>query len=70
MVTDIVDAHLGQARCRFGRYIHHSRISSLRNASDESKGCDHGQCGACTVHVNARRVRVRELPVKIEGLIA
>jgi len=32
------------------------------------KGCDHGQCGACTVHVNGRRVNsCLTLAVTMEG---
>lgn len=38
------------------------------NLTGTKKGCDHGQCGACTVHVNgARRLACLQFAAQLEG---
>jgi len=49
VVTDIVDTHFEQARCRFGRYIHHIRTKSTTGRMDremrEEPDCHHATHG-------------------------
>jgi xanthine dehydrogenase YagT iron-sulfur-binding subunit len=31
-------------------------LREVLNLTGTKKGCDHGQCGACTIHLNGRRI--------------
>lgn len=57
---------LGENGLRRGNLEHHVRIDPRTTLLDclretlhltgSKKGCDHDQCGACTVHINGRRI--------------
>jgi xanthine dehydrogenase YagT iron-sulfur-binding subunit len=56
---------------RFSADMRTTLLDALRERiglTGSKKGCDHGQCGACTVHVNGRRVLgCLTLAVSVQG---
>jgi xanthine dehydrogenase YagT iron-sulfur-binding subunit len=59
VVTVDVELRINGAAARLVLDPRTTLLDALREQlrlTGTKKGCDHGQCGACTVHVNGRRV--------------